>query len=85
MDVNLGTESGIDLTRELVATDPLMRVVLVSTMAEIDLPADYVDAGAIGYVQKSTLDPLVIRTLVEAGDTQAPRSGGCQHPFEDAP
>lgn len=85
MDVNLGTESGIELTRELVEADPDLRVVLVSTIDAIDLPADYIDAGAIGFVQKSTLDPQVIRALVEGGGTLASPAGGCQHPFEDAP
>lgn len=85
MDVNLGEASGIDLTSELVAADPDLRVVLVSTIAEVDLPANYTDAGAVGFVQKSTLDPRMIRTLVEPGDTLPSPERGCQHPVEDAP
>ena len=79
MDVNLGGTSGIDLTRELVAADPQLRVVLVSTMAEADIPADALASGAERFVAKSQLAPEVLMAL-----TATPPGGGCQGPHEDA-
>lgn len=79
MDVNLGATSGIDLTRELTDADPELRVVLVSTMSEADIPADACDSGAEGFVPKATLGPDVIGAL-----TRTPLTGGCQDPHEDA-
>ncbi|GJM37501.1 MAG: hypothetical protein DHS20C19_08680 [Acidimicrobiales bacterium] len=71
IDVNLGADSGIDLTRELVAVDTDLRIALVSTMAAIDLPSDAATAGAIAFVQKSQLDPALIRELA----TNTPTGG----------
>lgn len=72
MDVNLGVDSGIDLTRELSSADPELRVVLVSTMSELDLPADAAQSGSCGFVQKSRLDPHTIASLM-----LPPPPGGC--------
>lgn len=66
IDVNLGAESGITLTRELTTADPDLRIVLVSTMAEIDLPSDADSSGALMFVEKSQLDPGKLRELAGA-------------------
>ena len=65
MDVNLGEVSGIESTRRMIELWPEMRIVLVSTMAEYDLPADASTCGAQGYVPKSKLSPHVLTALVE--------------------
>lgn len=66
IDVNLGADSGITLTRELMTDDPDLRIVLVSTMAAIDLPSDAHDAGALAFLEKSRLDPETLRELVSS-------------------
>jgi two-component system invasion response regulator UvrY len=63
MDINLPGISGIEATRRIVAEYPDARVVLVSTYAPDDLPADALDSGAIGYLRKEEMSP---RTLAAA-------------------
>lgn len=60
MDVNLGDGNGIDVTRDLLARSPGIRVVLVSTVAVEDLPATAARSGASGYVPKSILSPATL-------------------------
>ena len=57
MDIHLGTSSGIDLTRELVAARPEACVVLFSTMSSEDMSAAVEQCGASGYIPKSQLSP----------------------------
>ncbi len=65
IDVNLETSSGIDLARQLVAADPTLRIVLVSTMEERDLPSQVHGAGVIGFVEKSQLGPELVFQLTQ--------------------
>lgn len=65
VDVNLGTSSGIDLARQLAVDDPALRIVLVSTMEERDLPSQAHDAGSIGFIEKSELGPEVLYQLTK--------------------
>jgi two-component system, NarL family, invasion response regulator UvrY len=64
MDINLPGINGIEATRRLVAARPGIRVVLVSTYAETDLPADARDCGAAGYLRKDDLTPAALRALL---------------------
>lgn len=64
IDVNLGAESGIDLTRELADARPELPIVLVSTMAAIDLPSDAATAGARAFVEKASLSPARLHELL---------------------
>ncbi|MEM8707617.1 MAG: response regulator transcription factor [Actinomycetota bacterium] len=76
VDVMLGPESGIDLTRELLEADPRLPVVLVSTMDERDLPSDAATCGAWRFVPKSMLSPDLLDELVTTTDgVQAPPRG----------
>jgi DNA-binding NarL/FixJ family response regulator len=52
VDVGLGGESGIDLTRELLAEDPSRRIVLYTGHNDVDLLLDGLDSGARGYALK---------------------------------
>jgi two-component system invasion response regulator UvrY len=65
MDINLPGISGIEATRKIVESAPLTRVLLVSTYAAADLPADALSCGAVGYVRKEDLSPQVLRDLCE--------------------
>jgi two-component system invasion response regulator UvrY len=64
MDINLPGISGIEATRRIVAGDPQIKVVLLSTYAAKDLPEDARSCGAAGYIGKSDLTPRILRQLV---------------------
>jgi two-component system invasion response regulator UvrY len=65
MDINLPGISGIEATRKIVEFAPLIQVLLLSTYAAADLPADALSCGAVGYVRKEDLSPQVLRDLCE--------------------
>src|SRR3954447_7470250 len=52
VDVGLAGESGIDLTRELVAEDPTRRIVLYTGHNDVDVLLNGLDSGARGYALK---------------------------------
>jgi DNA-binding NarL/FixJ family response regulator len=52
VDIRLGDESGIALTRELVDADPQRRIVLYTGSSDLDLLVDGLDSGARGYALK---------------------------------
>jgi DNA-binding NarL/FixJ family response regulator len=60
MDVRLGDASGVDVTRQLVATSPGLRVLLISTAAENELPVGAGSCGAVGFVRKDRFGPAVL-------------------------
>jgi DNA-binding NarL/FixJ family response regulator len=64
MDINLPGMTGIEATRRVLAADPGVAVVLVSTYAADDLPAEARTCGAIGYVRKDDLTPRLLRGLL---------------------
>lgn len=66
MDINLPGINGIEATRRILDTEPAARVVLLSTYAADDLPADAQSCGAPGYVRKDDLTPTALRELVPA-------------------
>jgi two-component system invasion response regulator UvrY len=65
MDINLPGISGIEATRQIVASAPGTAVVLLSTYAEQDLPADARSCGAVAYVRKDDLTPRLLRGLLK--------------------
>jgi DNA-binding NarL/FixJ family response regulator len=52
VDVGLGDESGIALTRDLLAEDPDRRVVLYTGSSDVELLLQGLDSGARGYALK---------------------------------
>jgi DNA-binding NarL/FixJ family response regulator len=66
MDINLPGMSGIEATRRIVAISPGIRVVLLSTYAIHDLPADASTCDAVGYLNKEDLTPRRLRAMVDA-------------------
>jgi two-component system, NarL family, nitrate/nitrite response regulator NarL len=68
VDLGLGSESGLDLARQLVEDYPYLesRVVIVSTQAEEDV-ADLVrTSAAVGFISKRALSSTTVRRLLEA-------------------
>lgn len=66
MDLHLGTTSGVEATREIVAAAPDTRVLVLSASGDPDDVLDAVKNGASGYLVKSAslddLDDAVRRT-----------------------
>lgn len=60
MDINLPGINGIEATRRILADAPAVRVILLSTYRESDLPADALACGARRYVHKEDLEPGVL-------------------------
>jgi two-component system invasion response regulator UvrY len=61
MDINLPGISGIEATRRI--HDPDTTVILMSTYAASDLPADAASCGARAYLHKEDLTPAALRSL----------------------
>jgi DNA-binding NarL/FixJ family response regulator len=64
MDINLPGISGIEATRRIMAARPDVRVVLLSTYAADDLPADASECGAAAYIRKEDLTPRRLREVL---------------------
>jgi DNA-binding NarL/FixJ family response regulator len=64
MDINLPGISGIEATRQITAAYPQVRVILLSTYAADDLPADALSCGAAAYVRKEDLTPRRLREVL---------------------
>jgi DNA-binding NarL/FixJ family response regulator len=63
MDINMPGIDGIEACTQIYAAHPNVLVVLVSTYAASDLPADARSCGAVAYVHKEELAPKVLREL----------------------
>lgn len=65
MDVDLPGVNGIEATRRILAEFPGIRIILVSTFAVDDLPAEARTCGALAYVRKDELTPARLRALLQ--------------------
>lgn len=61
MDINMPGITGIEATRQITSANSAVRVILLSTYAESDLPADALASGAVAYVHKEDLSPSTLR------------------------
>ena len=76
VDIRLGEESGIDLTRDLLDADPERRVVLYTGSSDVELLISGLDSGARGYALKDgtpTELKTALRTVAEGGTYVDPR------------
>ncbi len=67
MDVYLPGIDGIEATRRIVAAQPAVTVLLMSTYAAEDLPVGARDCGAAGYVCKDDLTPAFLDGFAARG------------------
>lgn len=70
MDIRMADGSGIDVTRQIRAKYPNIKVVIFTTYADLDLLRDAIDAGASGYVIKRMALKALVDTIrrVVAGE-----------------
>lgn len=63
VDISLPDRSGIELTREINATLPRVRVLIVSMHGRIDTITEAFRAGAAGYIVKDSASDKVVQGL----------------------
>ena len=76
VDIRLGDDSGIDLTRDVLDTDSSRRVVLYTGSSDVELLISGLDSGARGYALKEgTPSELTgaLETVAEGGTYVDPR------------
>ena len=71
MDLNLGDESGVEATREIVARRPDVRVVGLSMHQADDMARSMLDAGASAYVTKNCRPDELIDAIRDVGRREA--------------
>jgi two-component system, NarL family, invasion response regulator UvrY len=71
LDINMPDLSGIEVTRRILGTHPQTRILVFSMYEEVGIIREALDAGALGYLSKSSPPPLMIDAVrkVAAGET----------------
>jgi DNA-binding NarL/FixJ family response regulator len=76
VDIRLGEDSGIDLTRRLIDADPNRRIVLYTGSSDTELLYTGLDSGARGYALKDGAPGELVealRTVADGGTYVDPR------------
>ena len=76
VDIRLGEESGIELTRRLIDADPGRRVMLYTGSSDVELLISGLDSGAAGYALKDGTPRelvLALNTVARGGTYVDPR------------
>lgn len=60
LDVNLGDDSGLEVSELILSLVPSVQIVLISTMARDELPPTVVECGARGFLPKSRVSPTAL-------------------------
>jgi DNA-binding NarL/FixJ family response regulator len=63
MDINLPGINGIEACRQITAAHPEVKVILLSTYSEMDLPQDARQCGALTYVHKEDFGPALVQSI----------------------
>lgn len=63
MDINLPGINGIEACRRITESHPAVKVILLSTYSEMDLPQDARQCGALTYVHKEDFGPALVQSI----------------------
>jgi len=70
VDLRIGTESGLELVRQLAELDGNMRIVMLTGYASVATAVESIKLGAVHYLTKpATADEIVAALQRDAGDT----------------
>jgi two-component system invasion response regulator UvrY len=69
MDINMPGMNGVEATRQIVAAQPDVVVILCSTYTPQDLPPDAASSGARAYVNKEEIAPAQLERIWAERDT----------------
>jgi DNA-binding NarL/FixJ family response regulator len=72
MDLSMPGMGGVEATRKIVAADPSVAVVVLTSFSDRELVLDAVDAGAVGYLLKDAKPEELIRGVRAAADGESP-------------
>lgn len=64
LDIDLGSESGLDVAHDLAALVPAPTIVLISTHTEAEVGEMVATSPAVGFIPKSRLDAAAVRALL---------------------
>jgi DNA-binding NarL/FixJ family response regulator len=64
LDIDLGSESGLDVAHDLAALVPAPMIVLISTHTEAEVGEMVATSPAVGFIPKSRLDAAAVRALL---------------------
>lgn len=67
MDISLPDMNGIDVTRQILSSNPGIKVIILSMHSKIDFITDAFKAGASGYITKETTGEKLIECLETVG------------------
>ncbi|MFO7723438.1 MAG: response regulator transcription factor [Bacteroidales bacterium] len=65
MDISLGNQSGIDLTRQLLSAKADTRIIILSMLSSEEVVLSATEAGARGYLPKSTSKDEMMKAIAE--------------------
>jgi len=71
MDLNMPDIDGFEATRRIVAEQPQIRVLMLSTHDPADYRAQALEAGAFDFMTKSDFDPFVLAEAWSEGVSKA--------------
>ena len=71
MDLQMPVMSGVEATRQLIAREPEMRVLVLTMVADDETVFAAVQAGALGYLLKGAGQEEIGRALAAVADGQA--------------
>jgi len=72
MDLSMPRLDGVEATRAILAVDPRVRVVVLTSLSEPQRIIDAINAGAIGYLLKDSEPDDVVRAIIAAAAGHAP-------------
>ena len=71
MDIRMPGEGGIEATRQITSSMPLVKVVMLTSFVDDDLLVHAINAGAVGYVLKQVGNEELLRAIHAAARGEA--------------